>query len=106
MLDEEHLAISEMCKNFADNELAPQAGMIDKNHTFPEEQIKQMGSLGLMGMTVSSDYGGTIAVLSHCFNPCTLRLQSSSCATQAQIWTTYHMLLLWKKLAVVAHQLG
>lgn len=58
MLSEEHLAISEMCKNFADNELAPNASMHDKTHTFPAKQVAQMGSLGLMGMTVSSDYGG------------------------------------------------
>lgn len=58
MMNEEHAAISEMCRNFAENELAPNAAMHDKTHTFPESQVKQMGSLGLMGMTVSSDYGG------------------------------------------------
>lgn len=58
MMSEEHLAISEMCKNFAENELAPTAAMHDKTHTFPASQVQQMGSLGLMGMTVSSDYGG------------------------------------------------
>eukprot|EP00603_Paraphysomonas_imperforata_P005861 CAMPEP_0114426168 /NCGR_PEP_ID=MMETSP0103-20121206/7644_1 /TAXON_ID=37642 ORGANISM="Paraphysomonas imperforata, Strain PA2" /NCGR_SAMPLE_ID=MMETSP0103 /ASSEMBLY_ACC=CAM_ASM_000201 /LENGTH=391 /DNA_ID=CAMNT_0001595091 /DNA_START=74 /DNA_END=1249 /DNA_ORIENTATION=- len=58
MMNEEHSAISEMCRNFAENELAPHAAMHDKTHSFPENQVKQMGELGLMGMTVSSDYGG------------------------------------------------
>ena len=40
MLSEEHLAVSEMCKNFAANELAPTAAMHDKTHTFPENQVK------------------------------------------------------------------
>jgi alkylation response protein AidB-like acyl-CoA dehydrogenase len=43
--------------------LAPNAAMHDKTHTFPESQVKQMGSLGLMGMTVSSDYGGMYACM-------------------------------------------
>ena len=64
MMNEEHVAISEMCKSFADKELAPTAGMHDKTHTFPASQVKQMGELGLMGMTVSSDYGG------ECFIDC------------------------------------
>ena len=58
MLEEEHLAISEMCKNFAEKELAPKAALHDKEHLFPADQVKQMGELGLMGMTVSSDFGG------------------------------------------------
>ena len=58
MMSEEHTAISEMCKSFAEKELAPTAAMHDKTHTFPESQVKQMGALGLMGMTVSADYGG------------------------------------------------
>jgi alkylation response protein AidB-like acyl-CoA dehydrogenase len=64
MLNEDHLAISDMCKNFASNELAPTAAMHDKTHTFPAAQVKQMGALGLMGMTVSEDYGGKISRLS------------------------------------------
>lgn len=62
MMSEEHLAISEMCKNFAENELVPTAAMHDKTHTFPANQVKQMGNLGLMGMTVSSDYGGRFPI--------------------------------------------
>lgn len=33
--------LREMCRNFADNELAPHAGEWDKNHTFPAEQVRK-----------------------------------------------------------------
>ena len=32
--------IRDMCRNFADNELAPNAGEWDKNHTFPKDQVR------------------------------------------------------------------
>lgn len=33
--------LREMCRSFADNELAPNAGEWDKNHTFPKDQVRQ-----------------------------------------------------------------
>ncbi|CAE7433123.1 ACADS [Symbiodinium microadriaticum] len=47
-----------MCRNFADNELAPIAAEVDKNHMFPAEQVKKMGDLGLMGMMADEKWGG------------------------------------------------
>lgn len=32
--------LRDMCRNFADNELAPHAGEWDKNHTFPAEPVR------------------------------------------------------------------
>lgn len=40
-LPEEHTMLREMCRSFADNELAPNAGEWDKNHTFPKDQVRQ-----------------------------------------------------------------
>ena len=46
--------LRDMCRNFADNELAPHAAEWDKNHTFPSHQVKCCGkiksSLGLWGV--------------------------------------------------------
>ncbi|GMH51998.1 hypothetical protein TL16_g01135, partial [Triparma laevis f. inornata] len=47
-----------MCRKFADEELAPNAGKWDKNHEYPEAAVNKMGELGLMGISFSSDYGG------------------------------------------------
>lgn len=38
-LPEEHIMLRDMCRNFADNELAPHAGEWDRNHTFPKDQV-------------------------------------------------------------------
>lgn len=42
-----------------DSELAPIASKIDKEHYFPVEQVKKLGELGLMGISVDTDYGGS-----------------------------------------------
>jgi len=52
-LPEEHQMIYEMCRKFADDELAPNATQWDKNHTFPYDAISQLFELGLMGMNLS-----------------------------------------------------
>lgn len=36
--------LRDMCRSFADNELAPNAGEWDKNHTFPKDQVRVRGS--------------------------------------------------------------
>lgn len=51
--------LQKTCRDFADNELVPIAKKIDKEHLFPAEQIKKMGELGLMGITMPEKYGGT-----------------------------------------------
>lgn len=59
LLKEEHVMISEMCKNFADTELIPIASKIDKEHYFPVDQIKKLGELGMMGVTIDNEFGGS-----------------------------------------------
>ncbi len=39
-----------MFRQFAENELWPIAGKIDKSGEFPAEQVHKMGELGLMGI--------------------------------------------------------
>lgn len=51
--------IYEMCRNFADNELAPNAGKWDKKHEFPREAVTQLGELGLMGINTTEENGGS-----------------------------------------------
>ena len=41
-LPEEHKMIYEMCRKFADEELAPNAGKWDKDHAFPTEAVSQL----------------------------------------------------------------
>ncbi|QJW91987.1 acyl-CoA dehydrogenase [Spirosoma taeanense] len=57
-LSEEHLAVQEAARDFAQNELLPGIVERDNEARFPAEQVKRMGELGFMGMMVSPEYGG------------------------------------------------
>jgi butyryl-CoA dehydrogenase len=57
-LSEEQELIINMAKEFAEREVAPKAKEVDKNHRFPEETVKRMGELGLMGIPISEEYEG------------------------------------------------
>lgn len=50
--------IRDLCRSFADNELAPIASEVDKNHMYPKKQIAQMTEMGLMGINVPEEFGG------------------------------------------------
>ena len=57
-LTEEHLAVKEAAKDFAEKELLHDAIERDTHSTFPEKQVKLMGELGFLGMMVDPAYGG------------------------------------------------
>jgi len=46
-------------REFAATEIAPRAADIDRDNQFPAELWKKMGALGLLGITVEEEYGGT-----------------------------------------------
>ena len=56
---EEHLMLRDMVKEFAVNEVRPISQEIDKKSRFPEENIKKMAELGLMGIPWDPKYSGT-----------------------------------------------
>lgn len=51
--------IRETVKNFAGNEIAPRAAEIDRTDRFPRDLLPKMGELGLLGITVEEEWGGT-----------------------------------------------
>jgi isovaleryl-CoA dehydrogenase len=57
-LGEDIEMLRETVRNFAANEIAPRAGEIDRNDQFPMDLWKKFGDLGVLGMTVSEEYGG------------------------------------------------
>lgn len=57
-LPEDVEMIRDLCRSFADNELAPIASEVDKKHMYPKEQISQMTEMGLMGINVPEEFGG------------------------------------------------
>src|SRR5690349_8906432 len=58
-LPDELKALQELCKKFSNEELKPVADRIDKESRYPKKQIKKLGELGLMGIGVASEYGGS-----------------------------------------------
>jgi alkylation response protein AidB-like acyl-CoA dehydrogenase len=57
-LTEEQAMIQAMAREFAESELKPIAGEIDREARYPHETIKRMGELGLMGIFMPEKWGG------------------------------------------------
>ncbi|XP_078362565.1 short-chain specific acyl-CoA dehydrogenase, mitochondrial-like [Oculina patagonica] len=58
-LPETHEMLRKTCRDFADKELAPIAASLDKEHKYPEEQVRKIGELGLLSMEVPESLGGS-----------------------------------------------
>jgi alkylation response protein AidB-like acyl-CoA dehydrogenase len=55
---DEQRAITEMVRQFVDNEVLPIAEEYDHEDKFPEPVVEQMKELGLFGVTIPEEYGG------------------------------------------------
>ena len=67
---EDHLALRQMVRQFTESEVDPQAEEYDREERFNIELFRKLGELGLLGVTVGEDYGGsgfdaTAAVIVH-----------------------------------------
>lgn len=57
-LTDEETEFRNAVHDFAQKEIAPRAEQIDKTNTFPADAWTKFGDMGLLGITVSPDYGG------------------------------------------------
>lgn len=57
-LTEEQREIQALAREFADTEIAPNAGDWDREHRFPRQLFTKLGELGLMGVCVPEALGG------------------------------------------------
>ena len=55
---DEQKAITEMVRQFADEQIIPNAEHYDHEDLFPEPIVEQMKELGLFGVTIPEEYGG------------------------------------------------
>ncbi|WP_341706720.1 isovaleryl-CoA dehydrogenase [Halopseudomonas sp.] len=58
--------LREQTRNLVDAELAPRAAEIDRENQFPQEMWRRFGDMGLLGITVPEEYGGSgLGYLAH-----------------------------------------
>ncbi|MGO8946431.1 MAG: acyl-CoA dehydrogenase family protein [Ktedonobacterales bacterium] len=66
-LNAEQQMIRDLCREFAEDEIKPQAEEMDRSAAFPYSIIKKMADLGLLGLPFPEEYGGAGAdYLSYC----------------------------------------
>ncbi|MCC6870199.1 MAG: isovaleryl-CoA dehydrogenase [Burkholderiales bacterium] len=54
-------------RSFVAAEIAPRAAEVDRSNAFPPDLWRKMGDLGVLGITVEEEYGGThLGYLAHC----------------------------------------
>ncbi|MFO0577009.1 MAG: acyl-CoA dehydrogenase family protein [Polyangia bacterium] len=58
---EEQQLIAETARQFAEQVLKPRAAGRDQGSVFPEEELRRLGQLGLLGVNVPEEYGGAQA---------------------------------------------
>jgi alkylation response protein AidB-like acyl-CoA dehydrogenase len=56
---ENHKMIAQMVRDFAEKEIRPHVMTWDESQEFPKHLFKKMGTLGLMGVLVPEEYGGS-----------------------------------------------
>jgi alkylation response protein AidB-like acyl-CoA dehydrogenase len=88
-LNEEETLVLDSVRSLAREEIAPRAADCDRDSQFPERSIDSINALGLNGMFVPEEYGGT-PLSYRCYLAC-VREISSACASTGIIWaTTFH----------------
>ncbi|MCW8039335.1 acyl-CoA dehydrogenase family protein [Acinetobacter entericus] len=58
ILNEAQKMVQDMMRDFSQSKLKPTAAERDKTARFPAEELKELGALGALGMTVSEEWSG------------------------------------------------
>ena len=91
--DESKKMLMEQVRSFAIKTVAPRAKHHDETGEFPQENIKQMAEMGLMGMMVPEEFGGAgLDVVSYAM--CMEEI-SAACASTGVIMSVNNSLVCW-----------
>lgn len=58
ILNDEQKMVQDMLRSYSQQKLKPTASERDKSHRFPKQELKELGDLGALGMTVPTEWGG------------------------------------------------
>lgn len=58
-LSEDQIMFRELVRDFAQKEIAPKIGAFEDKHLFPKEIIDRLAGIGVLGMTVPAELGGS-----------------------------------------------
>ena len=58
-LNEDQVMLRDLVRDFSRKEIAPRIGVCEEQHTFPREIITQLAGIGILGMTVPPELGGS-----------------------------------------------
>ncbi|MDP6573700.1 MAG: acyl-CoA dehydrogenase family protein [Rhodospirillales bacterium] len=59
ILSEEQILVRDMARRFARDKLLPTAAERDRTATFPDAEVREMGALGMHGMLIPEEWGGS-----------------------------------------------
>jgi len=91
-LPDEVQMLKDMVRTFADQELAPMAAKVDKEHLFPADNVRQMSEMGLMGVNVPGEFGGSeMSALAYAVG---CEEVSRGCATAGVIMSAHNSLYI------------
>jgi len=57
-LSQEHILLRDMVRSFTEKEITPLADRMDRENYLPDDIFIKLGDLGILGVTVSEEYGG------------------------------------------------
>lgn len=80
------------CRDFAEQELKPNAAKFDREHLYPDNAIKKMGELGLMAIAAPEELGG--AGLDYLSYAIALEEISRGCASAGVIMSAHNTLYM------------
>ncbi|MCC8059722.1 MAG: acyl-CoA dehydrogenase [Clostridiales bacterium] len=95
--DEMHEELLQMYREFAEGEVAPLAAELDKEERFPEETIKKMAEMNLLGIPFPEEYGGAgmdnlsyVQCVEELSKVCASTGVALSAHTSLAAWPIYH----------------
>ena len=92
-LKDEEKEILAMVRDFCVKELRPLAAEIDEQERFPEETVKKLAAMDLMGMLIPEEYGG--AGMSYLTYIASCEEISKHCASTSAMFTAHSSLCSW-----------